>query len=111
MAEKKTPQESILRITHANVHLARGMAHAAAIGFENFARRLAHENVLSPDLNSNGFVAGAVAGWAAALQEGASLAEEAFKIWLGSMDNAGLAAPGPKPRKAPGKKSPRNRTD
>ncbi|HLW70462.1 MAG TPA: hypothetical protein VKS22_07550 [Candidatus Binataceae bacterium] len=105
MAEKRTPQtEAILRITHANVHLARGVAHAAAIGFENFARRLAHENVLSPDLTSNGFVAGAVAGWAAALQEGASLAEQAFKIWMG----ASTADPSPTPRAKP-RKSPRKR--
>src|SRR5713226_4331440 len=84
MAEKKTAQtDAILRLTHANVHLARGAARAANVGFENFLRRLEHENVLSPELNMNGFVAGAVAGWAAALQEGAKLADEAFRLWRG----------------------------
>jgi hypothetical protein len=111
MAEKKTPQtEAILRITHANVHLARGMAHAAGMGFDNFARKLAHENVLSPDLNANGFVARAVAGWAAVLKEDASLAEQAFKIWLGSIDNT-TPAPRAKLRKTSGNKTPKNRTD
>jgi hypothetical protein len=99
MEESETPQHAILRLTHANVHLARGMAHAVAIGFENFARKLAHENVLDPDLNKNGFVAGVVAGWTAALTEGAKLTEQAFNIWQGIERGGGSPVKPPKTSK------------
>jgi hypothetical protein len=64
-------------------------------------KRLEHENVLSPDLNLNGFVAGAVAGWAAAMQEGAKLADEAFRLWMGAAEN--VAPPPRSVRKNAGK--------
>jgi hypothetical protein len=98
MAVKKTAQtDAILRLTHANVHLARGAAGAAKIGLDNFFKKLEHENVLSPDLNLNGFLAGAVAGWAAAMQEGAKLADEAFRLWMGTGSN--VNPPPPRPAK------------
>jgi hypothetical protein len=97
MAIKKTTQsDAILRLTHANVHLARGAARAANVGLDNFIKKLEHENVFSQDLNMNGFLAGAVAGWAAALEEGAKLADEAFRLWMGSGDSV---APAPRPAK------------
>jgi hypothetical protein len=87
MPGKKTPQsEAVMRLVQANLHLAKGSARAAIVGFEQFARRLEHETLLNPNLAENGFVAGAVAGWSAAMHEGSRLLEEAFTQWLGWSD-------------------------
>jgi len=93
MAEKGTPEQALMRLINANLHLAKGSARAAVVGFEQFARKLEHDNLLNPSLSENALVAGVVAGWSAALFEGSRLVEEAFTQWLeeirrGSADKA-----------------------
>lgn len=90
-AAQRTPQsEAMMRLAHANVHLAKGMTRAASVGFESFLRKLEHGNVLHPDVTVNGIVSGIVAGWTAAMYEGAKLTEEAFFKWLGLPEEASL---------------------
>jgi hypothetical protein len=73
--------DAILRLTRANVHLAKGIARAAAFGLETFVDRLDPENLFARDVNGNGFLLGALDGWVAALLQGAQLADQAFEMW------------------------------
>ena len=87
MPDKTNPQsEAVMRLLNANLHLAKGSARAAIVGFEQFARRLEHDNLLNPSLTENALVAGAVAGWSAALFEGSRLLEEAFTLWSAGLN-------------------------
>lgn len=89
MPGKTNPQaDAVMRLLNANLHLAKGSARAAIVGFEQFARKLEHDNLLNPSLTENGFVAGMVAGWSAALYEGSRLFEEAFTQWLAGSEVA-----------------------
>jgi hypothetical protein len=88
---RRTPQsEAMMRMAHANVHLAKGMTRAATVGLENFLRKIEHGNILHPDVAMNGLVSGMVAGWTAAMYEGARLTEEAFLKWLSLPEEAPL---------------------
>ena len=94
MAGKTNPQsEAVMRLIDANLHLAKGSARAAIVGFEQFARKLEHDNLLNPSLTENGLVAGAIAGWSAALYEGSHLLDEAFSQWFAGTEAASKKPP------------------
>ncbi len=83
MVGSKSPQEALMRLTQAYVHVLKGSARAAVEGFQNYSGALTHENLFERSIVENGFMKGLVAGWATALYESAMLAEQAFGIWRG----------------------------
>jgi hypothetical protein len=86
MPEKKSSEsDAIMRLTRANIHLATGVARAAAAGLDNFAKKLEHDNLFVRDVSRNGFVLGAIEGWVTALFEGAQLMDQAFTMWRNDM--------------------------
>ncbi len=97
---ENTISDPIRRMYRAGAQLMSGVAAAVADGYRTYADTLAREDVARPDFD-NGFIAGMVNGWVAAL-------EQAPDILTGSFDtlrNATSSKPVHKGEFSEGRKS------